>query len=72
MRHIASCIIGNGHTVRTESLPATIRDAIQVTERLGERYLWVDSLCWTKVMQLQLQISLVSWIAYTRTLCSLS
>ncbi|KAH8776319.1 heterokaryon incompatibility protein-domain-containing protein [Diaporthe sp. PMI_573] len=25
--------------------PKTISDAIQVTQRLGERYLWVDSLC---------------------------
>lgn len=27
------------------STPKTISDAIQVTQRLGERYLWVDSLC---------------------------
>jgi Heterokaryon incompatibility protein (HET) len=26
-------------------LPQTIRDAIEVTQRLGFRYLWVDSLC---------------------------
>ncbi|KAH8660402.1 heterokaryon incompatibility protein-domain-containing protein [Xylariales sp. PMI_506] len=28
-----------------ESLPKTFRDAIQITRRLGVRYLWVDSLC---------------------------
>jgi hypothetical protein len=29
----------------TLELPRTIRDAMTVTSRLGERYLWVDSLC---------------------------
>lgn len=27
------------------SIPATIRDAITATKKLGQRYLWVDSLC---------------------------
>lgn len=27
------------------ALPATIRDAVELTRRLGERHLWVDSLC---------------------------
>jgi hypothetical protein len=27
------------------SLPATLRDAITLTQKLGARYLWVDSLC---------------------------
>lgn len=29
----------------TDILPATFQDAITVTRRLGERYLWIDSLC---------------------------
>lgn len=28
-----------------EHIPRTIRDAIRITSMLGERYLWVDSLC---------------------------
>jgi hypothetical protein len=28
-----------------ESLPRTFRDAVDVTKRLGVRYLWIDSLC---------------------------
>jgi Heterokaryon incompatibility protein (HET) len=43
--HIKSCIIGDNSTLMIESLPSTIRDAIWVTKLLGERYLWVDSLC---------------------------
>ncbi|KAE9373390.1 HET-domain-containing protein, partial [Stipitochalara longipes BDJ] len=29
----------------SEILPKTIRDAIKITRSLGQRYLWVDSLC---------------------------
>jgi len=32
-------------SVELESLPATIRDAIIFTRRIGFRYLWIDSLC---------------------------
>jgi hypothetical protein len=28
-----------------ESMPATFRDAVTLTRRLGYRYLWIDSLC---------------------------
>jgi hypothetical protein len=28
-----------------ESFPATLRDAVHVTRRLGIRYLWIDALC---------------------------
>ena len=31
--------------ITTSSLPPTIEDAVQVTRKLGIRYLWVDSLC---------------------------
>ncbi len=43
--HIDHCIVGTEYTVMTDSLPQTIRDAIRITEHLGERYLWVDCLC---------------------------
>jgi hypothetical protein len=32
-------------SIEIESLPATIRDAIIFTQRIGFQYLWVDSLC---------------------------
>lgn len=36
---------GAGLSERLEELPKTIRDAIELARELGERYLWVDSLC---------------------------
>ena len=33
---------------RIEELPKTIKDAIALVKELGERYLWVDSLCITQ------------------------
>lgn len=34
-----------GSLSRQENFPRTIRDATEFVRRLGERYLWVDSLC---------------------------
>ena len=31
--------------IRISDLPATFRDAVSITRRLGVRYLWIDSLC---------------------------
>jgi hypothetical protein len=31
--------------IKMRRLPKTFRDAIQVTRELGQRYLWIDSLC---------------------------
>jgi hypothetical protein len=28
-----------------ENFPATLRDAVHITRRLGLRYLWIDALC---------------------------
>lgn len=44
------CSTGSNITKRLETLdistlPATIRDAIVVCEKLGERYIWIDRLC---------------------------
>lgn len=36
---------GSIHSRQAPNIPQTIRDAIRITEYLGERYLWVDSLC---------------------------
>jgi hypothetical protein len=31
--------------IETSKLPKTFRDAVRVTRELGQRYLWIDSLC---------------------------
>lgn len=36
---------GSIHSRQALNIPQTVRDAMGVTEYLGERYLWVDSLC---------------------------
>jgi hypothetical protein len=33
------------HGIPEDALPATFRDAIVVTKRLGFRWLWIDALC---------------------------
>ncbi|KAF2464175.1 HET-domain-containing protein [Lindgomyces ingoldianus] len=33
------------HSLRNVQLPQTVSDAIELVEKLGERYLWVDALC---------------------------
>ena len=56
-----------------ESLSPTFRDALQVTRKLGARYLWIDSLC-------ILQDSLKDWHAesvemgkvYNHSLCNIA
>ncbi|KAI9734022.1 MAG: hypothetical protein M1834_002679 [Cirrosporium novae-zelandiae] len=32
-------------SIKNEMIPGTIRDAIQLVAHIGEKYLWVDSLC---------------------------
>jgi hypothetical protein len=32
-------------SLRSEQLPLVIRDVMELVARLGERYLWMDSLC---------------------------
>jgi hypothetical protein len=41
----SASLIGKDHPIHLQDLPATLRDAIIVTRRLGYRNLWVDSLC---------------------------
>lgn len=36
---------GSLHPSQEPNVPRTVRDAIEITNYLGERYLWVDSLC---------------------------
>lgn len=36
---------GSLHPDKTSNIPRTVRDAFEITKLLGERYLWVDSLC---------------------------
>ena len=42
-RYVASYV--RGTSARLANLPKTITHAIQVTMQLGEKYLWVDSVC---------------------------
>ncbi|CAH0047634.1 unnamed protein product [Clonostachys solani] len=36
---------GTANSVVSESLPPTIQHVLELVRRLGERYLWIDSLC---------------------------
>jgi hypothetical protein len=38
-------LIEQMRAIPTESLPRTIKDAVEVTRNFGVRYLWVDALC---------------------------
>lgn len=40
--------LGRRCSLRDAELPLTIRDAIDLVREIGERYLWVDSLCITQ------------------------
>lgn len=37
--------VGSIYSHQGPNIPQTVRDAIEITKYLGERYLWVDSLC---------------------------
>lgn len=41
----SSNILERRKTIDMDHLPETIRDAIQITRKLGLRYLWVDAFC---------------------------
>ncbi|CAH0052756.1 unnamed protein product [Clonostachys solani] len=43
--HLQAWSQPGGLSTIANTLPLTIRDSIEVVKRLGERYLWVDSLC---------------------------
>ena len=48
--------------VKTQHLPRTIQDAIHLTQRLGLRWLWIDSLC-------IIQDSLEDWAQEAARMC---
>jgi hypothetical protein len=48
----------------SNDLPRTIRDAIIVTREIGERYLWIDSMCIQQddIPEKREQIELMDWV----------
>ncbi|EGO51520.1 hypothetical protein NEUTE1DRAFT_132434 [Neurospora tetrasperma FGSC 2508] len=38
-------LVANMNRILFSSLPKTFQDAVEITRRLGQRYLWIDSLC---------------------------
>jgi hypothetical protein len=54
-RHSTRSSGGSYAQLDRQELPRTIRDAMFVVEALGERYLWVDSLCIIQDDQLEMK-----------------
>lgn len=55
---------------RVNQLPVTFKDAMSLVRKLGERYLWVDSLCIVQddANDMQLQIAAMNMIYSSATL----
>ena len=45
MTGVQTCALPISGGLQFEDLPATLKDAAFVTSQIGERFLWIDSLC---------------------------